>query len=85
YDPDLKISLNGGYFDLATPFYQGIYEMEHLPMPRKLQANIEYHYYESGHMVYAHIPALKQLHDNVAAFIANTEHQQIKQQQDEQQ
>jgi hypothetical protein len=36
-------------------------------------------------MVYAHIPALKQLHDNVAAFIANTEHQQIKQQQDEQQ
>jgi carboxypeptidase C (cathepsin A) len=85
YDPDLKISLNGGYFDLATPFYQGIYEMAHLPMPRKLQANIEYHYYESGHMVYAHIPALKQLHDNVAAFIANTEHQQIKQPQDEQQ
>ncbi len=82
YDPDLKISLNGGYFDLATPFYQGIYEMEHLPMPRKLQANIEYHYYESGHMVYAHLPALKELHDNVAAFIANTEHQQIEQQQD---
>jgi carboxypeptidase C (cathepsin A) len=75
-DPDLKICLNGGYFDLATPFYQGIYEMAHLPMPQKLQANIEYHYYESGHMVYAHVPALKQLHDNVAAFIANTEHQQ---------
>ncbi|HEY1890005.1 MAG TPA: hypothetical protein VGG63_06335 [Steroidobacteraceae bacterium] len=74
YDPQLKISLNGGYFDLATPFYEGMYEMAHLPMPRKLQANIEYHYYESGHMVYAHIPALKQLHDNVAAFIANTEH-----------
>jgi carboxypeptidase C (cathepsin A) len=74
YDPNLKISLNGGYFDLATPFYEGMYEMAHLPMPRKLQANIEYHYYESGHMVYAHIPALKELHDNVAAFIANTEH-----------
>ncbi|HUN72198.1 MAG TPA: hypothetical protein VMU52_07805 [Steroidobacteraceae bacterium] len=76
YDPDLKVMLNGGYFDLATPFFEGMYEMAHLPMPRKLQANIEYHYYESGHMVYAHIPALKQLHDNVAAFIANTEHQQ---------
>ena len=74
YDPDLKIMLNGGYFDLATPFFEGMYEMRHLPMPRKLQANIEYHYYESGHMVYAHIPALKQLHDNVAAFIENTEH-----------
>jgi len=76
YDPDLKIMLNGGYFDLATPFYEGMYEMAHLPMPKKLQSNIEYHYYESGHMVYAHVPSLKQLHDNVAAFIANTEHQQ---------
>jgi len=75
YDPDLKVMLNGGYFDLATPFFEGMYEMAHLPMPRSLQSNIEYHYYESGHMVYAHIPALKQLHDNVAAFIANTEHQ----------
>ena len=84
YNPNLKIMLNGGYFDLATPFFEGMYEMAHLPMPRKLQANIEYHYYESGHMVYAHIPALKELHDNVATFIANTEHQSG-QQQDSQQ
>ncbi|MDE2261895.1 MAG: peptidase S10 [Gammaproteobacteria bacterium] len=85
YDPDLKIMLNGGYFDLATPFFEGMYEMAHLPMPRKLQANIEYHYYESGHMVYANVPALKQLHDNVAAFIANTEHQQANPRKDDQQ
>jgi carboxypeptidase C (cathepsin A) len=85
YDPGLKVMLNGGYFDLATPFYEGMYEMAQLPMPKKLQANIEYHYYESGHMVYAHVPALKQLHDNVAAFIANTEHQAVDQQQDDQQ
>ncbi len=73
YDPDLKIMLNGGYFDLATPFYEGIYEMHHLQIPRKLQKNIEYHYYESGHMIYAHLPSLKQLHDNVAAFIRQTD------------
>ncbi|HEX8758333.1 MAG TPA: hypothetical protein VF745_18500, partial [Steroidobacteraceae bacterium] len=53
YDPNLKICLNGGYFDLATPFFQGMYEMHHLQIPPKLQSNIEYHYYESGHMVYA--------------------------------
>ena len=74
-DPKLKIMLNGGYFDLATPFFEGMYEMSHLPMPRKLQANIQYHYYNSGHMVYVHVPALKKLHDNVVAFIASTEHQ----------
>jgi carboxypeptidase C (cathepsin A) len=85
YDPALKICLNGGYFDLATPFFEGMYEMAHLPMPSNLQANIEYHYYESGHMVYAHTPALKELHDNVAAFIANTEHQQVNEPQGDRQ
>ena len=42
-------------------------------MPQRLQANIEYRQYESGHMVYANLPALKQLHDNVADFIHRTE------------
>jgi carboxypeptidase C (cathepsin A) len=75
YDPDLKICLNGGYFDLATPFYEGMYEMHHLPIPQSLQSNIEYHYYQSGHMVYANEGSLKQLHDNVAAFIRKTDNQ----------
>jgi carboxypeptidase C (cathepsin A) len=75
YDPDLKICLNGGYFDLATPFFEGIYEMQHLEIPQKLQSNIEYHYYESGHMVYANENSLKQIHDNVAAFIRRTDNQ----------
>ena len=68
----LKVQLNAGYFDLATPFYQGIYEMHHLPMPEKLQSNIEYQFYDSGHMVYAKEASLKRLHDNVAAFIRRT-------------
>lgn len=71
-NPNLKIQLNGGYFDLATPFFEGIYEMQHLQIPPKLQANIEFKQYESGHMVYAHQASLQQLHDNVAGFIART-------------
>jgi carboxypeptidase C (cathepsin A) len=73
YNPNLKVLLNAGYFDLATPFYEGVYEMQHLPIPQKLQSNIEFQFYESGHMVYAHQAALKSLHDNVAAFIHKTE------------
>ena len=72
-DPNLKVLLNAGYFDLATPFFEGIYEMHHLPIPDKLQSNIEFKFYESGHMVYAHEPSLKALHDNVAAFIRATD------------
>jgi carboxypeptidase C (cathepsin A) len=71
-NPNLKIQLNAGYFDLATPFYQGVYEMHHLPIPAKLQANIEYKFYDSGHMVYAKDSSLKLLHDNVADFIRRT-------------
>jgi carboxypeptidase C (cathepsin A) len=73
YNPNLQVMLNGGYYDLATPYFEGIYEMKHLPIPQKLQSNIEYHYYQSGHMVYAHEESLKTLHDNVAAFIARTD------------
>jgi carboxypeptidase C (cathepsin A) len=72
YNPQLKILLNAGYFDLATPFYEGVYEMQHLPIPADLQKNIEFQFYESGHMVYAHEASLKAIHDNVAAFILNS-------------
>jgi carboxypeptidase C (cathepsin A) len=47
-------------------------EMRHLPIPAALRGNIEYHYYQSGHMVYVHPPTLVELHDNVADFIRRT-------------
>jgi carboxypeptidase C (cathepsin A) len=71
-NPKMKVLLAGGYFDLATPFFEGIYEMHHLPVPDNLQANISYHYYEAGHMVYVNEGALKQFHEDVASFIRAT-------------
>lgn len=78
YNPNLKILLTGGFFDVATPYCEGRYEMEHLQIPRKLQDNIQYHYYQSGHMVYAHAASLKAIHDDVAAFIKSTDNLQKK-------
>jgi carboxypeptidase C (cathepsin A) len=71
-NPNLKVLLNAGYYDLATPYYEGIYEMHHLPIPASLKGNIEYKQYESGHMVYAHEASLQVLHDTVAEFIKRT-------------
>jgi carboxypeptidase C (cathepsin A) len=71
-NPTLKVMLNAGYFDLATPFYQGVYELHHLPIPQSLSSNIEFKFYESGHMVYAREASLKEMHDNVADFIRRT-------------
>ena len=68
-NPRLRIMVNGGYYDLATPFFAAQYEEKHLPIPQSLARNIEYDWYESGHMVYVRDESLKQLHDRVAAFI----------------
>lgn len=72
YDPGMKVMLNMAYFDLGTPYFQGLYEMRHLPIPAGLKKNISYAFYHSGHMVYLHPESLKQLHDNVAKFIEET-------------
>jgi carboxypeptidase C (cathepsin A) len=68
-NPRLRVMVNGGYYDLATPFFAAQYEEKHLPIPQSLAKNIEYDWYESGHMVYLRDESLKQLHDRVAAFI----------------
>ena len=72
-NPNLKVMLNSGYYDLATPYFEGQYELHHLPMPDSLQRNISFELYQSGHMIYAHQPSLKRLHDNVASFIESTD------------
>lgn len=72
-NPRLKVMVNGGYYDLATPFFAAQYEDKHLPISSKLAQNIQYVWYESGHMVYVNDASLKQLHDSVVAFIHSTQ------------
>ena len=73
YDPQLRVLLNAGYYDLATPFYAGVYEMQHLRIPQSLQDNISFAFYPTGHMVYVSESGLRQLHRNVADFIRRTQ------------
>ena len=47
--------------------------MKHLPMPQVLQANISYHFFQTGHMVYVNEDSLKNLHEYTAAFIKANE------------
>jgi len=71
-NPTMKVLLAGGYYDLATAFYGAQFQMQHLPMDDKLQANISYAWYPSGHMVYANEASAKKLHDDVAKFIESS-------------
>ncbi|MBN2614975.1 MAG: hypothetical protein JXR71_04715 [Bacteroidales bacterium] len=72
-NPDLKVMVNSGYFDLGTAFFATDYTVDHFQLPKNLQSNVEEKYYFSGHMVYQHQPSHKKLHDNVAAFIRSTD------------
>jgi carboxypeptidase C (cathepsin A) len=73
YDPLLKVRMFGGFYDLSTPYYTAVYEMQHLPIPESLQKNISYAFYPSGHMVYVHEPSHKKLHDDAVSFIRSTQ------------
>jgi carboxypeptidase C (cathepsin A) len=73
YNPNLKVLVNGGVYDLATPYFAALWELRHLQIPHAVRGNITFKKYQSGHMVYAHEPALRELHDNVAAFVQATD------------
>jgi carboxypeptidase C (cathepsin A) len=73
-NPRLKVLLMGGYYDLGTTFFGATYEDKHLQIPEKLQSNISYHFFETGHMVYVTVPALEELHKVTAEFIRANEH-----------
>jgi carboxypeptidase C (cathepsin A) len=62
----------------AAGFGRAGCEMQHLPIPADLHKNIEFQFYESAHMVYAHQASLKAIHDNVASFIRNTDNEKVK-------
>ena len=68
-NPSLKIFVANGYFDLATPYFATEYTFNHLHLNETLQKNIRMSYYESGHMMYIHIPSLVQMKKDLDNFI----------------
>lgn len=72
-DPDLKVMVNAGYFDLATPYFAAVYQMHQLPLRKALEHNIDFHYYHAGHMIYVAPHSLVRLHANIDQFIHATE------------
>ena len=68
-NPHLKVEVENGLYDMATPFFATEYTMEHLGLPEKLQKNIRLQYYDAGHMMYLRDDDLAKLKSNIVAFI----------------
>ena len=71
-NPNLKVQLHGGYFDLATLYFAAEFEFRHLQVPPDIAKNLEVKRYQSGHMIYLQDASRIELHQNVADFIRRT-------------
>jgi len=68
-NPHLKVFVANGYYDLATPYFATEYVFNHLGLDESLRGNLSMAYYEAGHMMYIHLPALEQMKKDLADFI----------------
>jgi len=68
-NPFLKVHIYNGYYDLATPYFATDYTVNHLMVDSELRKNITQSFYESGHMMYIHLPSMKKMKEETIKFI----------------
>jgi len=71
-DPNMKVLILNGYYDIATVFYGVEYSIDHLGLTPEIKDNIIMKYYEAGHMMYTHQPSLEKFKTDVSEFIQAT-------------
>lgn len=71
-NPNLKILILNGYYDLATVFYGVEHSINHMGLNPELKKNIIMKYYEAGHMMYTHKPSMQKFKKDVDQFIDET-------------
>ncbi|UTA48084.1 peptidase S10 [Simiduia sp. 21SJ11W-1] len=68
-NPDMRVFVANGYYDLATPFFATEFNFAHMNLPEALKKNVTMTYYESGHMMYIRKHDLKKLKADLDKFI----------------
>ena len=69
-NPDMKLFVASGFYDLATPFFATEYTLSHMGLEESQRARISTGTYEAGHMMYIHEAELGRLKKDVAAFVS---------------
>ncbi|ADD39809.1 S10 family peptidase [Stackebrandtia nassauensis] len=72
-NPHLRVHVACGYHDGATPHFAGEYTMARLAIPAELRDNVEFRYYEAGHMMYLHEESRLRQSRDLAAFVVGGE------------
>lgn len=68
-NPFLKVWIANGYYDMATGYFATRYTVDHMYLKPEFKKNISLTYYEAGHMMYIHLPSLKQFTKDFINFI----------------
>lgn len=68
-NPDLKVLITSGYYDLATPYFDAFYTLDHLGLPPELRGNIRVTTYEAGHMMYIRAADHRKLKQDIVEFL----------------
>jgi carboxypeptidase C (cathepsin A) len=71
-NPHMRVHVDCGYHDLATPYFAAEHSFAHLQIPAELAGNIDYSYYEAGHMMYLHEPSRLAQSQALATFVAGS-------------
>ncbi|WP_219224657.1 S10 family peptidase [Pedobacter antarcticus] len=71
-NPSMKVWVLGGYYDFATPYFASRYVMNHMGLRPEQAKNVNFTYYEAGHMLYIHMPSLQQMKTDADLYYKNT-------------
>ncbi|MFC3880750.1 S10 family peptidase [Algoriphagus namhaensis] len=71
-DPNVKVLIMNGYYDLATVFYGVEHSISHIDLPQSALDRIIMTYYEAGHMMYTDLPSAQLFRDDLKNFIEDT-------------
>jgi carboxypeptidase C (cathepsin A) len=67
-NPNLKVMIANGYYDLATPFFATEYTVNHLQLEPAVSSHVGLTYCEAGHMLYTKKACLDNLHKSMSDF-----------------
>ena len=69
-NPHLKVLVQCGHADLATPAGGVLHSVAHMQLPEPLRRNISVQWYEAGHMFYLNQPDLVKMRKDLVEFIS---------------
>jgi carboxypeptidase C (cathepsin A) len=68
-NPHLRVRIEYGYYDLATPYPAAADMVAHLRLPDEAFDRFEHEYFETGHLPYLHEQSRKRESAAIAAFV----------------